>query len=99
MKVILASTSPRRKEILKKLGIDFDVMSPKCDENHTQTDPEEIVRELSQRKANDVFAQINNDANAAIIAADTIVFFDGKVLEKPAGKNEAFEMLTQLQNN
>ena len=98
MKIILASQSPRRKAILEKLGLQYEVMVPDCDEYTEKTIPEEIVLDLSRIKASNVSLRAS-DEPLIILAADTIVYHNGKILEKPKGKNEAFEMLKQLTDN
>lgn len=97
MKVILASQSPRRANILNDLGLQYEVIVPTCDETTDKTKPEEIVMDLSRLKANSVASII--DKPSIIIAADTIVYLDGKILGKPKGKDEAFEMLSRLQGS
>ncbi|BEP29931.1 nucleoside triphosphate pyrophosphatase [Helicovermis profundi] len=96
-KIILASNSPRRKEILKNMGLNFKTISSdieeKVDENES---PESIVMSLAFRKANDIF--VKSDKDSIIIAADTIVFYN-KVIGKPRSKKEAKEMLRLLSDN
>lgn len=93
-RIILASTSPRRKELLEMVGLQFEVIPTGYDEqmdNHT--DPEKLVKLFSQEKA----YSIQDDApNAIIIAADTIVVLNGKIFGKPKNKEENIEMLRQL---
>lgn len=100
-KIILASASPRRRELLEKAGISFSVMPSKAEENTTCEAPEDIVKELSLLKAkasqdelNDM--KISEDVNV-IIGADTIVSLDGKILGKPDNEETAVKMLMALQ--
>jgi septum formation protein len=93
-RIILASASPRRQQLLKQIGLDFEVIESCA--------PEDIggacaarVEALALRKARAVRAKIGGEA--VIIAADTLVSIDGRVLEKPACANEAYEMLKTLQ--
>ena len=97
MKVILASQSPRRKAILEELGLQYEVIVPDCDEVTDKTEPEEIVLDLSKKKAFNVFPRVSEPST--IIAADTIVYQNGNILEKPKDENEAFAMLKQLIDN
>lgn len=91
--IILASSSPRRKEILDNLGIDFEVVpSNYCEEMFNGT-AEEIVCELAKNKAIEVAKRIQKDA--IIIAADTLVYKDF-ILGKPKTEYEAFQMLKLL---
>ena len=96
MSIILASGSPRRRELLETIGIkDFIVRPAKGEENaaafHT---PEDIVIALSRAKAEEVAAI--SDENDVIIAADTIVWADGRVLGKPKNAGDAADMLRML---
>lgn len=96
MEIILASGSPRRRELLERMGVrEFTVMSPDADESLEEgLPPAEQVERLSRRKAEAVAAQAG--ADALIIAADTVVALDGAILGKPADEEEAFRMLSAL---
>ena len=96
MKIILASQSPRRKELLERMGIkDFETISPNVDESAFHgLPPEELVRRLSAEKAAAVAGKVGEDA--IVIAADTVVALEGAVLGKPADELEAFKMLSAL---
>lgn len=90
-KIILASTSPRRKEILEKLRIPFEIETSSYKEDMSLNfPPDELAKHLSYEKAKSVALKHNN---AIIIGADTFISFEGKVLGKPKSKNEAKEML------
>ena len=92
--IILASGSPRRKKLLNQVGLSFDVQVSSVDEDfNTNQSPEDIVQELALRKAKDI---ARNTAEALVIGADTIVVFEDKILEKPAGESEAEQMLRRL---
>jgi septum formation protein len=96
-KIILASSSPRRKDLLSKFELDFEIMSSNIIEKVRDDEaPEQIVMALAFEKAIDICKKI--DKNAIIIAADTIVYKD-KVLGKPKNYTEAFNMLMTLQNS
>lgn len=93
-KIILASTSPRRKELLATTGIIFETFAPNYTEDLTYPlPPRELVQHLSQGKAD---AAAPHHPHAIIIAADTIVVLDGRVLGKPKDKDDARGMLMQL---
>ena len=96
MNIILASQSPRRKELLERMGIrDFETISPNVDESAFHgLPPEELVRRLSAEKAAAVAGKAGEDA--IVIAADTVVALEGAVLGKPADELDAFKMLSAL---
>ncbi|MBN2071927.1 MAG: septum formation inhibitor Maf [Candidatus Krumholzibacteriota bacterium] len=92
--LILASASPRRREILDNLGFEFEVFPSSVDEDEViWTDPVKVVRLLSELKAVDVQ---KSHPLKTIIAADTTVVCDGEVLAKPAGRDDAVKMLETL---
>lgn len=94
-KLILASASPRRKELLEQLGLSFSVQPSDVEETlSTPLTPEAVVQELSLRKAKHVAEAVND---ALIIGADTVVVCEQEVLGKPDDANEAREMLMKLQ--
>lgn len=95
MKIILASESPRRKELLKQIGIKYEVMSCGGEAPVTATLPWEVVEEHALQKAEAVAASITEPA--VIIGADTVVAFENCILEKPKSKEEAKAMLEKLQ--
>lgn len=90
--LILASNSPRRKEILSMLGYDFIVCPSNCDENITVNSPADIVCELSFRKAKAVYCGEND----TVIGSDTVVSINGMILGKPKDENDAEKMLKML---
>lgn len=93
--LILASGSPRRKEILEQVGAVFLVMPSDVEEIITKEVPEEIVMELSRQKAEDVYQKLENQ-DVIVLGADTVVAYEGKILGKPKTKEEAKEMLRSL---
>lgn len=94
MDLILASSSPRRKELLELLGIPFQIKVSDVEETYQDgLQPHEIVMELARIKAKPI-AETNK--KSIVIGADTIVVSDGKVLGKPADKKEAISTLKQL---
>ena len=92
-RIVLASKSPRRIELLKKIFTDFDVLVSHVDENADSLDPIQFVLEISKRKALEISQQISS---GIIIGADSIVVLDKKILGKPTDKNEAKWMLNFL---
>jgi septum formation protein len=90
--IVLASGSPRRAELLTMAGYAFEVMKTDTDENVEAENPAELVKMLSMRKAADAAAHTDK----VIIAADTVVALDGKVLGKPADASDAKRMLRKL---
>ena len=102
MKFILASKSPRRKEILGNLGLDFEIVTSDADETYEKgTDPAEVVMLLSARKAaavkNQLAAEGRDLSDTVIIAADTVVATAyGEILGKPADRADARRMLSLL---
>lgn len=92
--IILASASPRRKELLEKIGLKFEVVPSDYEEEITHGfEPQELARKISLEKAQAVAARYRN---AIVIAADTFGVFRGKVLGKPHTRAEASKMLKML---
>ena len=92
---VLASASPRRKELLSQIGIKFRTCVSKKEEMILRDRPIDIVKDLSYTKARDVFERGNRDS--IVIGADTIVVYEDKVLGKPKNEAEAYEMINMLQ--
>ena len=103
MRVILASKSPRRREILTMLGVQFEILSADADESSDITDPALLVRELALRKGRATRALLQErgewDENTLIIASDTVVAIDNKILGKPVDAADAARMLQALSGN
>ena len=94
MKILLASNSPRRKELLQQLGFDFEIATIDCEEVYTpETPASEVAAYLSQLKA-DSYTQLKEDE--ILITADTVVTLGNTILGKPKDKNEAQKMLQEL---
>lgn len=112
-KIILASQSPRRRELLTQIGLEFTVCPSTVEESVTSTDPAEVVKELSQQKAEDVAQKeygVGKESDAEkcggdsagqilVIGADTIVAYNGMILGKPKDEADAVRMLGMLQGN
>lgn len=93
-KFILASNSPRRKELLCNSGYTFEVKPSDCDESINENlTPQETVMELARRKAVSVLS-FNEDA--VVLGCDTVVAVDGRILGKPSDREDAFRMLMSL---
>jgi len=95
--VVLASASPRRKELLTQIGIKFRTCTSKKEEEILRNKPEDIVKDLSYTKARDVYDRGNRDA--IVIGADTIVVADEEVLGKPKDAEDAFRMIKKIQGD
>lgn len=94
MKIILASASPRRKELLTLAGIEYEVVVSQCEEILPENiTPDKAVEELARQKAEDVFCR---NEEAMIIAADTVVALGDTILGKPKDEEDAFNMLSSL---
>lgn len=108
MKIVLASASPRRRELLAGLGLDYTVLVSGVEEQVTEQEPAKVVEELSAQKAQDVLQKLlstvprqearlwDGQEELLVIGADTIVAADGKILGKPADMRDAAGMLEQL---
>ena len=102
-RIILGSASPRRRELLSQIGVEFEVRVSDKEEIYKSSIPEEIVKELSLMKAENVASDLlENIADGSIkdtvvIGADTIVVLDDEILGKPSDEEDAVCMLTRLQ--
>ena len=107
--IILASQSPRRKELLEQIGLEFEICPAKGEEIITKSIPEEVVMELSKQKAEEVAAmvssfgenhkEITTPSDILVIGADTVVAYNGKILGKPVDEADAKRTLTMLAGN
>lgn len=93
-KILLASGSPRRKELLSRMGLEFDIMPCEAEEKYDpELNPVDIARYLGKLKAEIVNEMVEG---YVVIGADTIVVADGHILGKPSGRDEAYNMLKKL---
>lgn len=103
MRIVLASKSPRRREILSMLGVKFEIVTADTDESSALTDPTLLVKELALRKGRAVRellrAQGNWDEETLIIASDTVVAVNGQILGKPQDDADAARMLQMLSDS
>lgn len=93
MKLILASNSRTRKQVLDNVGLKYTVIPSNIDENSKETDPKNYVMDLSRQKAEHVARDLNE---GVILSADSIIYIDENKLEKPKSKEEARIMLKRL---
>ncbi|MDO5556744.1 MAG: Maf family nucleotide pyrophosphatase [Clostridia bacterium] len=94
MRIILASGSKQRRDVLDLIGLKYEVIKSNAEEECSEKEPGKYVEQLSIVKAKSVAEELKE--NAIIIAADTIIYFNGKVYEKPKTKKEAFDNLKEL---
>ena len=96
-RIILASKSPRRQELLKGLNIPFEIMTKEVDESFPDSiNPTDVAQYLAELKAEAFEMDLKNDA--IIITADTVVISEGKILGKPSNSSDSRQMLNQLSN-
>lgn len=108
-KIILASQSPRRSELMKQAGYEFEVIASTVEEKITETKPNLVVEELSMQKADNVLGMILksvdlslmafDDLSLMVIGADTIVSKDDVIMGKPKDKDEAYQMIHSIQGS
>ena len=94
MNLILASSSKPRQDIFKNIGWKYEVVKSLEKEKSESTNPSEYVKDLSRDKANSVAGQINK--KAIIVSADTVIYMDGKIYEKPKSKEEAYQNMKEM---
>ncbi len=110
-KFFLASKSPRRRELMNQIGLEYEVMVSEREEIATENVPEEVVKELSLQKAYEIERMLLNKTDGKIyeeykrqgyegviiIGADTVVSLEGEIMGKPKNEDDAFNMLSKLQ--
>ncbi len=98
MRIILASKSPRRKEILESLGLKFEIITADADESGSIRSPGELVKTLAARKGRAVIEKMGRESldDTLIIACDTLVYADEEFLGKPRDRADAYRMLKKL---
>lgn len=104
--IILASSSPRRRELLEQIGLEFEVYPAKGEEIVSSALPQEVVQDLSRQKAQEVAAMLKlyekeheeliTPQDILVIGADTVVAVDHQILGKPKDEEDAFQMLSML---
>lgn len=96
-KIILASASPRRRQLLADAGVNFQICRSNGEEKITGEKPDDIVKELSLQKASSVAEERELEDETVVIGADTIVFYKDRILGKPHDEEEAVKTLCMLQ--
>lgn len=98
MKIILASSSPRRREILREFGLEFSVKKSEYEENEEESSPELTVLKFAKNKALDVYNGLTDKEKTEylVIGADTVVYYNGHILGKPVDKYDAKSTLREL---
>ncbi len=96
MKIVLASASPRRRELLEQIGLAFEVSVSHVEEKTIAVEPGLVVEELSRQKAEAVLETLTCTEDVLVIGADTVVSADGRILGKPSGEKDAVRMLERL---
>ena len=98
MRYVLASGSPRRKELLSKVIPEYEVIPATGEEEATADEPSELVEKLSFQKASEIFHKIftNESDRLVVIGADTVVSYNRKVLGKPKNRQDARDMISAL---
>ena len=101
MRSVLASGSPRRRELLSKVIPEYEVIPAEGEENAVNTEPDRLVEELSFQKASEIFHKIltNEAGRLVVIGADTVVSYNRKVLGKPKDREDATKMITSISGN
>lgn len=107
--IILASASPRRRELLEQIGLEFEVCPAKGEEIITKRIPDEVVEELASQKAREVAGMVKaygaahkelvTPQDIMVIGEDTVVAYGGEILGKPKDEEDAFRMLSMLSGN
>lgn len=100
IKYILASASPRRKELLAQAGLEFEILTSDAEEVITKEIPSEVVAELATVKTENVYEKIketfNDTDTLVVIGADTVVVYKDEILGKPEDEDDAYNMLSML---
>ncbi|WP_026661977.1 Maf family protein [Butyrivibrio proteoclasticus] len=101
MRYVLASGSPRRRELLSKVIPEYEVIPAEGEENAVNTEPDKLVEELSFQKASEIFHKIltNEAGRLVVIGADTVVSYNRKVLGKPKDRDDATKMISSIAGN
>lgn len=96
MRILLASASPRRRELLEQIGLSFEVVVSHVEEVITETEPGKVVEQLSAQKAEAVAGSLGEPEETLVIGADTVVAAENTILGKPKDAAHAVEMLRLL---
>lgn len=90
--IILASSSPRRRELMQMVGLQFIVSTTNCNEDTTETDPEKLTMEIARRKAK----AARHGEDDIVVSADTVVYYDGEIIGKPRDADHARAILKRM---
>lgn len=96
MELILASNSPRRKQLLEEMGLHFSVVTSGFEENDIFVDPVKTAERFAEGKAESVFRSLKKKDNCVVLGADTVVYHEGEIFGKPDSESQAREMLYKL---
>lgn len=100
MRLILASGSQRRRELMSMCGYNYEVIVSDADEHTEETDPEKYVKILAERKALEVFSRLapegKDSSDIVVVGSDTVVSFNGRIIGKPTDEEDAARILTLL---
>ncbi len=97
MKLVLATGSKRRHELINMIGLKYEVVKSTVEEHSDATEPTQYVMDLSRDKANSSASQLTE--KAVVLAADTVMYMNGKIFEKPKSKEEAANNLRVMSEN
>ena len=97
-RLILASNSPRRKDLLEKAGFSFEIISSNYEEKVFSSNPIEIAKTFAEGKASDVFNGLIDKEDVVVLGADTVVCLEGQILGKASSSENAKEILRKLSN-
>lgn len=96
MRLILATSSPRRKDVFTMLGYEFTAIPSNIDETESIDSPVRLVEQLAYEKAKNVF---DNNRDACVVGSDTVVFYNGEIIGKPKDEQDAFRILSLLRGS
>nr|MDY5756194.1 nucleoside triphosphate pyrophosphatase [Eubacteriales bacterium] len=103
MRLVLASSSQRRRELMSMCGYDYEIVVSNADENIVEHDPQKLVSALAEKKAREVYdrliAEGADPSELAVVGSDTVVAFNGEIIGKPRDEKDAVGILKKLSGN
>ena len=103
MRLVLASSSQRRRELMSMCGYDYEIVVSNADENIMEHDPQKLVSALAEKKAREVYdrliAEGTDPSELAVVGSDTVVAFNGEIIGKPRDEKDAVGILKKLSGN
>ena len=103
MRLVLASSSQRRRELMSMCGYDYEIVVSNADENIMEHDPQKLVSALAEKKAREVYdrliAEGADPSELAVVGSDTVVAFNGEIIGKPRDEKDAAGILKKLSGN